>query len=230
MKIAAIIPAREGSKRIPKKNHHAIDNDYLINKVIKNLKKSKYISEIFISTDDQELKNIISSKELKFLSRKPEFCDDFSTVVDLIRSHYIEDLHEYDIIFQIYIHSITIDAQTINNAIEALINSDKKILTSITRMNVPVEWTFKKKRTGLVSNFPGMQNIRSQDLEESFLDAGQFYGYKSEWFDQNGANDYEESAYLEIKDYQSVDLDVPEDIEKLEYSYSYAKSIAPELS
>lgn len=224
MKIAAIIPARKGSKRIPKKNHHIIDGEYLINKVINNLEKSIHISNIYVSTDDDELKEKISSKKIKFLSRNPKFCDDHASVVDLIKNHYYEDLSDYDAIFQIYIHAISIDADTIDNAVKKLMGSTKNLLMSISRMNVPVEWTFKKKDNQLISNFPSMQNIRSQDLGESFFDAGQFYGYKSKWFWESDSNEYENCAYLEIKDFQAIDLDIPEDIEKLEYSYHYAKS------
>lgn len=223
MKVAAIIPARKGSKRIPKKNHHAIDGEHLINKVIKNLEKSSNISNIYITTDDEELKKKIDNKDIKFLLRNPKYCDDYTSVVDLIRNHYFEDLKGYDAIFQTYIHAISIDANTIDNAIQKLMDSDKNFLISISRMNVPVEWTFKKKNKKLISNFPAMQNIRSQDLGESFFDAGQFYGYKSKWFSENESNEYENCAYLEIKDFQAIDLDVPEDIEKLEYSYHYAK-------
>lgn len=230
MKIAAVIPARKGSKRIPMKNHHMIDGEYLINKVINNLEKSSYISNIYVTTDDDELKEKISSKKIKFLSRNPKFCDDHASVVNLIKNHFYEDLNDYDAIFQIYIHAISIDADTMDNAIKKLMGSTKNSLMSISRMNVPVEWTFKKKDQQLISNFQGMQNFRSQDLEESFFDAGQFYGYKSKWFSQGESNDYENCAYLEIKDFQAIDLDVPEDIEKLEYSYSYAKNKIPGLS
>jgi len=88
MKIAAIIPARKGSKRIPRKNHHTIDGEHLVNKVIKNLEKSSNVSNIYITTDDEELKEKIDNKNIKFLLRNPKYCDDYATVVDLIRNHY----------------------------------------------------------------------------------------------------------------------------------------------
>lgn len=229
MNIAALIPARKGSKRIPKKNHHSIDGEYLVNKVIKNLEKSNYITNIFVTTDDDELKEKITSSKVKFLSRNPKFSDDYSSVIDLVRNHYFEDLEEFDAIFQTYIHAVSINSQTIDDAIKKLMDSKENSIMSISKMNVPVEWTFKKKNERLISNFQGMQNIRSQDLEESFLDAGQFYGYKSKWFSENESNEYENCTYFEVKDFQAVDLDIPEDIEKLEYSYRYAKSKIPDL-
>lgn len=229
MNIAALIPARKGSKRIPKKNHHSIDGEYLINKVIKNLEKSKYITDIFVTTDDDELKEKITDSRVKFLSRNPKFSDDYSSVIDLVRNHYFEDLADFDAIFQTYIHAVSINSQTIDHAIKKLMDSKYNSIMSISKMNVPVEWTFKKKNKRLISNFKGMQNIRSQDLEESFLDAGQFYGYKSKWFTKNESGEYENYTYLEVKDFQAVDLDIPEDIEKLEYSYHYAKSKIPDL-
>ena len=61
MKIAAIIPARKGSKRLPGKNRFKINNSYIINKVYENLAKSEYDIDLFISTDDSEFNRITST-------------------------------------------------------------------------------------------------------------------------------------------------------------------------
>ena len=94
MKIAAFIPARKGSKRIPGKNRLHIDGDYLVNKVIRNIRNSLTEIDIYISSDDEEFLALIEDKNVKFLKRDPKFSDDFSTVVDLTKSHFEKDLHE----------------------------------------------------------------------------------------------------------------------------------------
>lgn len=230
MKIAAIIPARKGSKRIPKKNHLDFEGDYLISKVIENIQRSSNSIDIFLSTDDEKLIDLVKKFEVKILPRKNLFCDDFSTVIDLIKWHFENDLSEYDLIYQTFCHSICIDSETIDQSISKIQDSSKNFLMSIAKLDGPVEWTFKIENDGLKPNFPNKQNVRSQDLALSYIDAGQFYLYKKAWFLKNGLNDYELSDWFNLKSFQSNDLDNKEDIEKLRINYKISQSILNNLA
>lgn len=230
MKIAAIIPARKGSKRIPNKNHLDYMGDLFISKVIKNIRKSTYKIDIFISTDDEELMELAKELKVNILYRNNLYCDDYSTVIDLIKWHYELDLQKYDFIYQTFCHSICIDSKTINDSISKISESSKKFLMSIAKLDGPVEWTFKLNNNSLQANFPNMQNIRSQDLSFSYIDAGQFYIYKREWFEDNEPNSYEFSDWIAVKSFQSNDLDEEEDIEKLIINYKLSKSIFKNLA
>lgn len=224
MKIAAVIPARSGSKRIPKKNLLKIGNEYLIEKVLKNIKSISYDMDIFVSTDDEEIKKIVlSNKDIILLERENQFCDDFSSVIDVLTWHQGMELKDYEIILQLYIHSICIDGETLEQALKKLMLSNQSSLISICPLNTPVEWTFKQDSKALISNFKGSENIRSQELGRSYFDAGQFYIYKKEWFIAKD-NSFEKSDFYEIKRYQSIDLDEIDDFEILEMNYSFAKS------
>ena len=230
MKIAAIIPARKGSKRIPNKNQSQFMGDYFINKIIENINRTNYEIDIYISTDDEKLIELINKPEVKILKRENLFCDDYSSVIDLIKWHYENDLNQYDYIYQTFCHSICIDSATIEKSLKKIINSKKTFLMSIAKLDGPVEWTFKINGLDLDPNFPDKQNIRSQDLAFSYIDAGQFYIYKKDWFKGTQSNDYKLSEWIELKSFQSNDLDEKDDFEKLGINYEISKSILKNLA
>lgn len=216
MKIAAFIPARKNSKRIKHKNRLKINNQLCIQKVINNIQESEVADTIYISTDDDYFFDRLSS--VKFLNRKSNFTDDFSTVIDLISWHQQEHLMDYDFILHLYPHSICIDPETIQAAVCQFKKSRSLRMISIAKLPSPIEWTFKFKNNGLISNSPGAELIRSQDLEENFYNTGQFYIYKKAWFLNK---DLEDKTGFIIDRFQGVDVDEKEDIELLEQCYEY---------
>ncbi len=229
MRIAAVIPARKNSKRIPKKNLMEFEGDHIINKVIRNLIKSNRDIEIFISTDDEDLVNLIDQK-VNFLSRPESFSDDFSTVSDLIQWHFKNDLSHYDFIIQTYCHAICIPAETYEEALKKLENSKKNSLLTISKLDGPVEWTFKLIDGEIMPNFPLARNKRSQDLGISYIDSGQFYIYKKEWFLKELPDEYESNyEWIELNYYQSNDLDEEHDIVKLKNNYDFSKKMLSSL-
>ena len=183
-----------------------------------------------MSTDDPELKEIVNVKQVNFLDRNPKFSDDFSTVVDLTKWHYENQLQEYDLIIQTFCHSICIDSNTYNSALNKIIESNKNSLLSISKLDGPVEWTFKIIGQDIKPNFPKQRNKRSQDLGISYIDAGQFYIYKKEWFNQRGSDEYDKHYdWIELSHFQSNDLDEKSDLEKLKINYKLSTDVLNEL-
>tara|TARA_B100000963_G_scaffold359326_1_gene386391 strand:+ start:21631 stop:22320 length:690 start_codon:yes stop_codon:yes gene_type:complete len=229
MKIAALIPARKGSKRFPNKNLLRDKENYFLEKVISNIKKASDQIDIFVSTDCSEIENIALKNSAKTLDRDGNFIDDHSTVVELINFHFNNELKEYDLIYQTYIHAICIDPQLIKASIEKIKKSDKNFLISVGELNFPIEWSFNIKDKNLIPKFPNMQNIRSQDLDKSFFDAGQFYCYKKLWL-LDTDNNYEKAAYQKLNFYQTADLDEKKDLDLLNIYYEHAKNKLSDLS
>ena len=103
-------------------------------------------------------------------------------------------------------------------------------MLSISKLDGPVEWTFKIKGENIKPNFPAQRNERSQDLGISYIDAGQFYIYKKEWFNQEGSDEYDEHYdWIELSHFQSNDLDEASDLEKLRINYKLSKEVLNEL-
>jgi CMP-N-acetylneuraminic acid synthetase len=216
MKIAAFIPARKNSKRIKHKNRLKINNQLCLQKVVNNIQRSRIADTIFISTDDEYFFSKIDG--VKFLERDSNFSDDFSTVIDLLSWHQHEHLMEYDFILHLYPHSICIDPDTIINAVNQFKKSKSLRMLSVAKLPSPIEWTFKLDNNMLISNYPGAELIRSQDLEENYYNTGQFYIYKKEWFSKK---DLENKTGYIIDRFQGVDVDEEPDIDLLKQCYEY---------
>ena len=103
--IIAIIPARGGSKGIPRKNLRSLNGYPLISYVIKTCIRSNIFSDIIVSTEDMEVKAIAEIFGAHVLIRKPELADDYTTLDPVIRNALLtaesKFKKQYDLIFTI---------------------------------------------------------------------------------------------------------------------------------
>lgn len=176
----AIIPARGGSKRIPKKNIKDFFGKPLIAYSIEAAVKSKLFSKVIVSTDDDEIANVAKEygAEVPFI-RPLELSDDFTGTKDVI-DHTISYLksngEEYDYVCTIYATAPLLQEKYLQEGYKKIINSSVKHCFSATSMPFPIQRTFKINDDGRCEMFtPENFSVRSQDLEEAYQDAGQFY-------------------------------------------------------
>ena len=176
----AIIPARGGSKRIPKKNIKLFHGKPLIAYSIEVAIKSKLFDKVIVSTDDEEIAKIARSygADVPFL-RPKELSDDF-TGTGAVVNHAIEFLKQneekIDFVCTIYATAPFLFVNYLIEGFEKLKNSNAKNAFSCTSMPFPIQRTFKITQNERCEMF-WSENFtkRSQDLEEAFQDAGQFY-------------------------------------------------------
>jgi len=133
LKIIAVIPARAGSKGIPNKNIRLVNGKPLIYYSIRNAQKSKYITDIIISTDSKQIEVIAKQMGASFKSRKPELCGDAVTL-DAVIYDAVKD-RDYDYVITMQPTSPTLKAETLDNAIEYALNF--KLDTVISGINRP---------------------------------------------------------------------------------------------
>ncbi|WP_418179590.1 pseudaminic acid cytidylyltransferase [Aliarcobacter lanthieri] len=223
----AIIPARGGSKRIPKKNIKFFHGKPLISYSIEIAIKSKLFSKVIVSTDDEEIANIARNygAEVPFL-RPNELSDDYIGTGEVI-NHAIEFLKtqgdKIDFICTIYATAPFLQEKYLVEGFIKLKNSNAKNTFSCTSMPFPIQRTFKitdKERCEMFwkENF----SKRSQDLEEAYQDAGQFY-----WTNLNVvSNDIifgKDSIPIILPRYLVQDIDTLEDWKRAEYMYEAIK-------
>ena len=182
-KAIAIIPARGGSKRIPRKNIKDFFGKPLIAYSIEVALNSKLFDKVIVSTDDEEIANVAKKygAEVPFL-RPLELSDDFSVTKDVI-DHAIEYLKQqgqnYDYLCTIYATAPLMQEKYLIEGFEKLKNSNAINVFSATSMPFPIQRTFKLTQDGRCEMFtPEHYLTRSQDLEEAYQDAGQFYWTK----------------------------------------------------
>lgn len=179
-KSIAIIPARGGSKRIPKKNIKDFHGKPLISYSIQTALKSKLFEKIVVSTDDEEIAEISKKygAEVPFL-RPKELSDDFTGTGEVIKhalDYFKENGEFYDYCCTIYATAPLLQEKYLVEGFEKLKSSDASLSFSVTSMPFPIQRTFKITENGRCEMFwPENFMKRSQDLEEAYQDAGQFY-------------------------------------------------------
>jgi len=176
----AIIPARGGSKRIPKKNIKDFFGKPLIAYSIQTALESKLFDKVVVTTDDEKIAAIAKEygAEVPFI-RPSELSDDFTGTVDVV-NHAIEYLEtqgeSYEFICTIYATAPFLQKQYLIEGYDELKNSDAINAFSATSMPFPIQRTFKINDNRRCEMFtPEHYMTRSQDLEEAYQDAGQFY-------------------------------------------------------
>lgn len=220
----AIIPARGGSKRIPRKNIKDFLGKPIIAYSIQAALESRLFDEVMVSTDDEEIAKIAKSygASVPFL-RNTETSDDFVPLSQV----FVEVLNRYrDLGYSFnYFCSIlpTAPLIQISDLIEAYrcLNKENKSVMSIVEYDFPIQRYLKKGKLGLEIGDKEFYYKRSQDLEPMFHDAGQFY-----WAD---VEEYlkEKSFYsLHVAGYELnrkyvFDIDTEEDWTKVEFIYSF---------
>jgi len=183
MSCVCIIPARGGSKRIPKKNIKDFFGKPLIAYSIQTAQESQLFDKIIVSTDDEEIAKIAKEygAEVPFVRPAELSCDHTGTAA--VTTHAVEYLksmgHSYDYVCTIYATSPLLQTQYLIEGYEKLKDSTAINSLSATTMPFPIQRTFKLDSDGRCEMFyPEHSNTRSQDLEEAYQDAGQFYWNK----------------------------------------------------
>ena len=180
MLIYTIIPARGGSKSIPRKNIIDLNGSPLIKYSIDYSLKSKYINKTIVSTDDEEIAEIASSfgATVPFL-RPSSLSDDFTGILPVINhavSWYKENIENVSAVCCIFATAPFIDYRKIVEGYEIFNKKKCSYVLSVTNYGFPVQRAFSLGSKGEINLlFDDHIDKRSQDLEEVYHDAGQFY-------------------------------------------------------
>lgn len=212
----AVIPARGGSKRIPRKNIAPFAGKPMILWSIEAAKKSNLFDYILISTDDEEIARIAQEAGalVPFL-RPKELADDYTPTVPVV-VHAIswaeKNWGKMDDVCCIYATAPFITPNDICRGAEVLKKSDADYAFPVTTYSFPIQRSVRLTQDGRMQMlFPEHALTRSQDLEEAYHDVGQFYwGRKDAWLDGipllgMGA------VPIFIERYRAQDIDTPAD-------------------
>lgn len=176
----AIIPARGGSKRIPKKNIKKFLGKPIIGITIEKAIQSKLFSRIVVTTDDDEIANIakLYGAEIPFL-RPKKLSDDFTGTIEVV-SHAIDALSSLGRNFEyaccLYPCAPFIRVEDLLATYNLLRDSGGEFSFPATEYATSIFRSFEKKENGVLQMiYPEHYSSRSQDLKSIFHDAGQFY-------------------------------------------------------
>ncbi len=175
-KFLAIIPARGGSKRLPRKNILNLNGKPLIRWSIEAGLKSKYIDKVVVTSDDAEILGIAESSGVSVINRPVELASDTSTTFDAIK-HTINNVNNYDYIVLLQPTSPLRTAQHIDEAIEILFERSADAVVSVCEVDHSPFWSNTLPNNDNMSNFirDDVLNKRSQDLEVYYRLNGAIY-------------------------------------------------------
>ncbi len=224
MKSIAIIPARGGSKRIPRKNIKDFLGKPIIAYSIEAALKSDLFDEVMVSTDDEEIAAIAKQygANVPFM-RSEQTANDFATTADVINevlTRYENCGKRFDIIGCIYATAPFVTTENLNKGFEAITIGGLDSAFPCVAFSYPVQRGLVIGEDGFIGlKWPEYRNSRSQDLEKFYHDAGQFYISKVDAFRKNVGFWGPRTSAIILDELMVQDLDTPTDWALAEMKY-----------
>lgn len=220
----AVIPARGGSKRIPRKNIKEFCGKPMIAYSIEAALQSGCFDKIIVSTDDSEIAQVAKSygAEVPFI-RPKELSNDYTGTIPVIR-HAIDWLvkqgSDPNLVCCLYATAPFVTAEYLQQGLQQLEETNAAYAFTVTSYAFPIQRAIKLNPELGVEMFDANNfNARSQDLEEAWHDAGQFYwGRVGAWLSEKiifGAD----STPVVLPRHRVQDIDTPEDWERAEWLF-----------
>lgn len=225
-----IIPARGGSKRIPRKNIRDFLGKPIIAYSIEVAMNSGLFDEIMVSTDDQEIASIATNfcAKVPFL-RSDKTANDFASTVDVlieVITNYINKGILFDNACCLYPTAPLIKSTHLHKGFELLRSEKVDSVFPITSFSYPI-WRGLRfgKENKIKMVWPEHLNSRSQDLEEVFHDAGQWYWFSVAGLLRNKKLFTDNSSAVVLEPTEVQDIDTLHDWKIAELKYAYLQSI-----
>jgi pseudaminic acid cytidylyltransferase len=220
----AVIPARGGSKRIPRKNIKLFGGQPMIAWSIRAAIESNCFERIIVSTDDEEIASVAKEHgaEVPFI-RPANLSDDHAGTVPVI-AHAIEWQNQHGKsateVCCIYATAPFIDKTDVLRGLQVLQSTKANYAFSVTSYAFPIQRAIRVTSTHQVTMFqPEHINTRSQDLQEAWHDAGQFYwGTAEAWLAGKPVFSIDAVA-VPLPRYRVQDIDTLEDWERAEWMH-----------
>jgi pseudaminic acid cytidylyltransferase len=222
--IVAVIPARGGSKRIPRKNIRPFNGKPIIAYSIAAAMACGLFDRIIVSTDDAEIASVARGFGAETPFMRPAELSDDHTGTNAVIAHALAWLAAQglpaDIACGIYATAPFVTASDLQSGYDLLISAGKSFAFSVTKFEFSIQRAIRRTSDGGVAPFfPEWIDYRSQDLEEAYHDAGQFYWGLAEAFCRDIPLFAVRSAPVILPRYRVMDIDSLEDWTQAELMY-----------
>ena len=221
MKIIAIIPARENSKRIKKKNLIKINGKPILKILFETLKKTRLIDKIVITSESKQICNLANKIGFDYIINRPKYLSKDHVGTAEVVNHsinFLEKKYNFTNILCVYPLSILIKKKDLLFSI----NNYKKnfFFFPVIKYSHPIQraLTLNKKNNLEYLNPKNIVKLQTQLFKEHFYDSGQFYlGDKWAW----KHSDTCKKSGFEISNLKAVDVDNPEDLNLLKILWKF---------
>ena len=225
-----IIPARGGSKRIPRKNIKDFLGKPIIAYSIEAALKCKLFDEVMVSTDDQEIAEIARNygASVPFLRSKVN-SNDFAGTADVlieVLDQYSDIGKSFEYLCCIYPTAPLINPEKLKKGFEQIVVNKNDTVFPIVEFSYPIWRGLKLENNGKTSMvWPENMHKRSQDLENTFHDAGQWYWFNIDSFRREKKLWMNNTAGMVLDQIEVQDIDNLTDWKLAELKYAYLQSI-----
>lgn len=229
MKNIAIIPARGGSQRIPKKNIKDFFGKPIIAYTIEIALKSELFDKIIVSTDSQEIADIskLYGATVPFL-RSEANSNNYATLSNVlleVTQKYLEEGIKIDSICCILPTAALITQARLMEAYAKFRNNNFDSVVPVIKFSCPIQRALKSHEGLIKMREPEFTKYRTQDLETYYYDSGQFYWVKSQVILSEYSIFTRNTGYIELENFEAQDVDNAIDWEMLKIKYNYLKNI-----
>jgi CMP-N-acetylneuraminic acid synthetase len=229
-KTLAIITARGGSKRIPRKNIKDFLGKPIIAYSIEASIKSDLFEEVMVSTDDYEIAEVAQKYGAKIpFMRSAENANDFATTADVL----VEVLEEYQKLGKnfeyaccLYPTAPFVTAEKLQKAFHLLLENQADSLIPVASFSYPIWRSLKIENGKLAMNFPENLNKRSQDLPPAYHDVGQFYFFQVNKFLESKKLFTQNTIPFLISELEMQDIDNETDWKLAELKYKLSMNFS----
>lgn len=218
-----IIPARGGSKRIPRKNIKSFLGQPIIAYSIQTALDSGLFDEVMVSTDDEEIAEVARKYGAKIpFMRNAENANDFATtlsVIEEVLETYRKQGKEFETVCCLYPTAPFVTQDILKQALNKLQAGSYDSVFPVVRYSFPIQRALVERDGRIEMMDRSHVHTRSQDLEPTFHDAGQFYWFISAPVIAKGKLYTDNSSFIEIRELEAQDIDNETDWKLAELKY-----------
>lgn len=230
MKKIAIIPARGGSKRIPRKNIKNFLGKPIMLYSLEAALQSKLFDEVMVSTEDEEISNVAleNGANVPFLRSKKN-AEDLASTYDVLEEVILEYKKidkEFDYACCIYPTAPFVTSKKLQDSFNLLKKNHWDSVFPVVKFSYPIQRAILINKDSKISMFdPEMNDNRSQDLPETFHDAGQFYWFKTNKLLESKRIWTENTRVIKFSELEVQDIDNVDDWDLAELKYKSLNKI-----
>ena len=207
--ILAIIPARGGSKGLPNKNILKVMNKPLIAWTIEESLKSKYIDNVVVSTDDQNIANISKKYDIeKIILRPSHLATDSASTAAVLKYEINLIKKNFDLLILLQPTSPLRTVKDIDNAIEMIDGHNTSSLVSVSENKHPIEWIVELNKKNMIKNSSILNSLKIRQDSSNFyrLNGGIYISYVKEFLKNNSFFTNNTLAFI-MPEHRSIDID-----------------------
>lgn len=226
MSTLAIIPARGGSKRLPRKNIIDFHGCPIIAYTIKAALDSRCFDRVVVSTDDMEIAEISARYHSDVVMRPAHLATDESRVVDVCQDFLNAELklcRRYDVLTVLYATAPLRTAKDIQDVLSLVVDGKHQSAMAVTTYRLPIHQALRLTGLGVEKVFPDLFYKRADEVPEFCVDNGSTYAVKTDYFLCNKQLVSPDVAIHLMPQERSVDIDTQEDYLMAEYYAGLAR-------